>query len=214
MSFADRNTERVQKQVHQYEDACKQGIKNTLRTLAETEDIAMHTAVQLNQQTEQLHRIEDQTDQMDHTLDRTQYLLTGLKSFWGRTKNFVRGAPDVKAKDVRRATAPSEESNRAMQEVVVKNRETVAAGNFAWEEVRVGTLIEDERAKELERQASEDRDLDQIIGMLDNLKARSETIAQTLGFQADQLETIGTKTARVDLKMKKQHVDVKNLLKK
>jgi len=89
-SAADEATRQA---ISERERACNESLDNTLRTLADTDKISQRTADKLENQTEQLHRIHEQTENINYNLDHSQYLLQGMKSWMGRARGALWGAP-------------------------------------------------------------------------------------------------------------------------
>lgn len=191
MSFAARAQERQHKTLEQQEAAYKSSVKNTLRTLAETEEISMNTAVTLNAQTEQLHRIHNTTEDMNHTLDTTQYLLNGMKTWWGRAKNSFRGPPERE---------PTNASPSAPIEARAVPSISTATSFPSRQPAAPGTS-----------EREDDKDLDQILGMLDTLKARTQDIGRTIQTQTGLVGKIASNVETADSKIAKQNTAIKSL---
>lgn len=84
----------------------QEALSQIYTTLVETDDIATVTMGKLNDQTEQLQRIHEDTGAIDHNLDQTKYLLGGFKSAFSWVTNIVRKQPPPHREEKAFSTAP------------------------------------------------------------------------------------------------------------
>ncbi|KAJ1608844.1 SNARE domain-containing protein [Cryptosporidium canis] len=71
--------------VTELQDECKKAIRNALRIAADANEISMISATKLNEQTEQLNKIDNETEKIKDNLDKTDYAIRSLKNpilFW------------------------------------------------------------------------------------------------------------------------------------
>ena len=87
MSYGDRAS--TLKDVKKTE---KELLASTVRSLAEAEDTTDRVLTTLHGQTEQLHRIQADAEQINHNLDQSEWLLRSLKP-WGWVRNIFRKDP-------------------------------------------------------------------------------------------------------------------------
>ncbi|TRY51412.1 t-SNARE coiled-coil homology domain containing protein [Cryptosporidium tyzzeri] len=72
-------------EIAKLQNKCKKALKNTLKVAAEANEISMYSATKLNEQTEQLYKIEDETEKIKDNLDKTENAINSLKNpllFW------------------------------------------------------------------------------------------------------------------------------------
>eukprot|EP00397_Hematodinium_sp_SG-2012_P047444 GEMP01053974.1.p1 GENE.GEMP01053974.1~~GEMP01053974.1.p1 ORF type:complete len:207 (+),score=38.17 GEMP01053974.1:179-799(+) len=205
MSFTARAQEK--QTAADYQAAYKDSLKNTLRTLAETEDISAQTAVSLNAQTEQLHRIHNSTEEVNYNLDTSQWLLQGMKSWWGRTKNSFNGPPKFNKALERADHASSSRTGSTDAQCLERPGAQTTTASTQQSRTLVGA-----HAGTMSAQDSEDRDLDQILSMLGNLKSRSHDIGQTLDSHNHMIGHISTKVDTAGDKIAKNTKDIQSLM--
>ncbi|OII75346.1 SNARE domain-containing protein [Cryptosporidium ubiquitum] len=74
-----------EQEIAELQSECKKALKNTLRIAADANEISLHSATKLNEQTEQLYKIEDETEKIKDNLDKTERAINSLKNpflFW------------------------------------------------------------------------------------------------------------------------------------
>ncbi|CUV06169.1 unnamed protein product [Cryptosporidium hominis] len=72
-------------EIAELQNKCKKALKNTLKIAADANEISMYSATKLNEQTEQLYKIEDETEKIKDNLDKTEHAINSLKNpllFW------------------------------------------------------------------------------------------------------------------------------------
>ncbi|KAK9172564.1 SNARE domain protein [Cryptosporidium meleagridis] len=72
-------------EIEELQNKCKKALKNTLKIAADANEISMYSATKLNEQTEQLYKIEDETEKIKDNLDKTEHAINSLKNpllFW------------------------------------------------------------------------------------------------------------------------------------
>ncbi|KAH0480018.1 MAG: hypothetical protein KVP17_004538 [Porospora cf. gigantea B] len=74
-------------------EQCRSALKESIRVASDTNEIASRTAEVLDQQSEQIAKIVDDTDKISGLLDKTEYLLKGMKGWFGALSGFVTGPP-------------------------------------------------------------------------------------------------------------------------
>lgn len=178
-------------------------LKQTLGHLHQADEVSDRTCVQLNQQTEQIRRIQADAEQIDHNLDQSAWLLKGLKPF-GWVKGLfggqpspppapaaVRGYPAAGAAPSGGAAAPLTGADRIKADAA--RRATAQAGpgaQFGGQMIAASTSAAGAR-KSAPAQASEtDQLYDQIEDVLGNLKQKSLDINHTLGHHNEMLDKL------------------------
>jgi len=173
----------------------------------------------LDTQTEQLKKIEADTEVIDSNLDQSEYLLRGLKPF-GWVRNLFRKDPGPPprpektsggyptgaapssasgAPDARRQGGASAGANRLLaEEAARKDLKLGAAGSN-------GSQLRPDQKRDQEV----DRAYDDIEHMLDGLKEKSKVINRTLDDHNQMLPRIGDSIARDQERINKQQQDMK-----
>lgn len=89
MSFKNTYTEDsknfLKQEIAELQTECKKALKNTLKIAADANEISLYSATKLNEQTEQLYKIEDETEKIKDNLDKTESAISSLKNpflFW------------------------------------------------------------------------------------------------------------------------------------
>jgi len=210
--------------------ACKASLKNTLSLLADTDRISQRTADKLNSQTEQLNRIHEQTENINHNLDHSQWVLQSMKSWWGRAKSSVVGPPkregteendaenkDPKtglitrtSRDPRTGGIKDKKSSPRQLPPTLSQRQTSASahssGHSGGNQKLTGNRLVTQELSE------EDRDMDQMLHMLDDIKERSMDIGRSIDTQNRLISGISENVDRADVKMAKSQRDIKSLM--
>lgn len=213
--------------------ACKASLKNTLSLLADTDRISQRTADKLNSQTEQLNRIHEQTENINHNLDHSQWVLQSMKSWWGRAKGSVSGPPkregkeeketenkDPKtglitrtSKDQRTGSIKDNKSPRQLPPTLSQRQTSVGAhssgqggAHSSGNQKLYGNRLVTQELSE------EDRDMDQMLHMLDDIKERSMDIGRSIDTQNRLISGISENVDRADVKMAKSQRDIKSLM--
>lgn len=195
-------------------------LRDTRRTLAETDTIASSTCVALDGQTEQIERIQNDAEKIDANLDQSEYLLRGLKPF-GWVRNLFRKEPKEQLR-------PQPEGRRTSQGSA--NGYTGGAAPPAPVAVARGAqrLLEDEERRknlklgsaskagsalsqrpDLSRQAEVDAAYDDIDNLLDGLKEKGRVINRTLDQHNQMLPDTANSISRNQERISKQQQELK-----
>jgi len=206
--------------------ACKASLKNTLSLLADTDRISQKTADKLCSQTEQLHRIHDQTENINHNLDHSQWVLQSMKSWWGRGKSLIAGPPKREGKDDQEAEnkdpktglitrtgkdpktrkdIKDNKSPRQLPPTLSQRQTSPGSGQGANQKLHVNRIVTQELSEE-------DRDMDQMLHMLDDIKERSMDIGRSIDTQNRLISGISENVDLADVKMAKSQKDIKSLM--
>jgi len=209
-SAADEATRQA---ISERERACNESLDNTLRTLADTDKISQRTANKLENQTEQLQRINEQTENINHNLDHSQYLLQGMKSWMGRARGALWGSPQKEEKAPETPPKKKEvpKDNRYIRESREKHdmpqHMTASRGSNSH-----GSQVKTANRQVTEALSEEDRKMDQILGFLDDIKERSVNIGQTIDTQNNLIHGISASVQTANEKMNNAQRDIKSLM--
>lgn len=188
-------------------------LASTVKSLAEADQISTHTLSALNAQTEQLKRIQAETEAIDQNLNQSEYYLRGLKP-WGWVKNLFRKEPP--AAPERAPAGPSSSSSGR----------PASAGSSAPASKGAARLLANEARRKQEARAEAaatggskrgeqdavDRAFDQIDGMLDGLKVKSSEINRTLQQHNEMLPEITQSVDKNQERINKQQAELKKRL--
>jgi len=211
-------------------------LASTVRSLVEADESSNRTLTALNEQTEQLHRINEDTHSIDSNLDKSEYLLRSLKRF-GWVRNLFRkqpkSSPDAKEAEAPASTreaAASSSRSSASSSGYPSSANTLAAPSassrgaarlLAQEDARRGSQkpSADGRSAASTGGYSSDRKdpaidkaYDQIDNILEGLKHKGAQINRTLGHHNELIPEITTNVQRSEDRMKEQQKDIKKRL--
>lgn len=79
-------------------------LHNALRVARETEQVGAETCLELQNQTEQIHRIAEKTQNINHNLQQSKRVVRGMSGFMGRVKNWFSKPPKEPEPLVKSAT--------------------------------------------------------------------------------------------------------------
>lgn len=183
-------------EISELQNECKKAIKNTLKIAADANEISMISATKLNEQTEQLYKIGDETEKIKDNLDKTEYAIRSLKNpilFW--------------FKDLFRKNEPvgKESTNTDLQKEKAQNEEID----------NITSYIPKERKSDCEhsdcmRQFNEEIDegLDQIGDMLKEMHNRAINMNVALKNQGGILNKIDANIDSNNSRMKDQRAEL------
>lgn len=213
----------IQARIQQSEEKSLRTLKETVRTLAETEQIADATGAKLHEQTEQMHRIQSDADDTIHNLNQSEYLLRGMKSTVGWFKNMFRSPPAPPPKTnsggyVSDQASGSGSAGLSRGAAAASARASAAKGTGGYPGAAPSTssgTTSTSSTKLAEGKPTykeeEDKALDTIENMLAGLKDRSLGISQTLEHQDKLLDGIQDTTSRAQDKQRKVTKDLKSI---
>lgn len=215
-------------------------LASTVRSLVEADESSNRTLTALNEQTEQLHRINEDTHSIDSNLDKSEYLLRSLKKF-GWVRNLFRkqpkNGPDAKqaeaASSSREAAASSgpQSKSSASSSGYPSSATSPAAPSASGRGAARLLAQEDARRGSLQKQSADgrsaastggygsdrrdpgiDKAYDQIDNILEGLKHKGAEINRTLGHHNELIPEITGNVQRSQDRMKKQQQDIKKRL--
>mmetsp|Transcript_55365 Transcript_55365/g.121525 ORF Transcript_55365/g.121525 Transcript_55365/m.121525 type:complete len:231 (-) Transcript_55365:56-748(-) len=210
-------------------------LASTRRSLAEADEISNRTLGTLNHQTEQLHRIQADTDAIDHNLDQSEWLIRGLRPF-GWVRNLFKKEPlpaslhdkaspsSASASAGSKApSAPSAASAGGYPGGGPGRPAASGGGGYPVGGRGAARLLADEAARrpaqaaggrsaELGVEASRERAYDEIDHMLEGLKHKSKEINRTLDHHNDMIPAIADNVSRDQERIRKQQQDLRKLM--
>jgi hypothetical protein len=194
-------------------------LRDTKRHLCDADYIAGNTMEQLDGQTEQLSRIQRDTDSIDANLDQSEFLLRGLKPF-GWVRNLFRADPKpaaVPPGSTRRSSQgsgapsggyPSSSSKPAPSSGAAR----LMADEQARREAKLGSGAQGGRGSEQQKQAEVERAYDDIDNLLDGLKEKSKVINKTLDQHNQVLPGMESSITRQQERINKQQNDMRKIM--
>lgn len=178
-----RDLQNIQMQSNQVTDESLESTRRMLNMCEESQDVGIKTIVMLDQQGEQLDRIEEGMDQINQDMRDAEKNLEGLEKCcglcvlpWKRAKNFERGG------DYDKTWKASEDGK------VNTNGPRVIVGENAGPQGPIITRItNDAREDEMEE------NLTQVSGMLGNLRNMAIDMGSEIESQNRQVDRINNK---------------------
>lgn len=188
---------------------CLDSLRTSLAMTAETEEVSRVTAEKLNEQTETLHRIRDTTETIGANLDTSQYLLNGMKSWWGSVWQIFTKPPSA-ANNVAAAKAKARtQAPPAISETPHCQRTTAPTGAQS-SRLSVGESGQGENSsvvagsKNDEFEETLNRDLSTITNMLSTIHGRAVEMNSTIGYQTGLIDEVGQNVESNTARMKDQ----------
>jgi hypothetical protein len=179
MSYASHG-----KTVEERREEEKDALRNITRTLQETEDTSVRTAIKLNEQTESLHRIQGTAEDIEQNAKAGDWLLHSIKHPWKALGKWWAKPPPLAAGDAARpATAP-----------------------------QLQVFHDGRPAPASQTPAKERDDLDVIGDMVGVLKERTKEIGRTIEYQNTVVDNINDITTRNQSKMDEQKREMRNII--
>ncbi|KAF7457308.1 putative SNARE domain protein [Cryptosporidium felis] len=163
---------------------CEEVIRSTLKMAANANEISRFSATKLNEQSEQLHRIENETEKIKDNLNKTEDAISSLKNpllFWFKGL-FKQGKPLIKDKinqDIKKPVSISQPKGK-------KNSGCDNKGSIG--------QFDDEI----------DQGLDEISDILREMQDRAIEINTTLKDQSSKMERININVDDNNSRMKNQ----------
>eukprot|EP01068_Selenidium_serpulae_P017026 Selendium_serpulae@DN6341_c0_g1_i10.p3 len=197
--------ERQQERNANLQRECLDSLRSSVAITAETEEVSRLTAEKLNEQTETLHRVRDTTDSISTNLDTSQYLLNGMKSWWGSvwqmfTKPPADGNDPSKARKDRTQPPPAISSTSNNPESAPWNPQATGAQrppNQSSSLATAGGPVD-------EFEETLNRDLSTITNMLSTIHGRAVQMNSTISYQTGLIDEVGTKVESNTDRMKDQ----------
>lgn len=191
------------------------------KTLAQTDQIATGAMTKLNDQTEQLERIQLHSDGIEHNLDQSEWLLRGLKG-WGKIRNlFSRSPKQPEQQDQPLKKQPQQQPLRGaaggqQQPAAAAAAATTAQGRaaerlLADEAARRGSGAGGLKFQPDPRVSEKEKAYNQIDNMLDGLLQKTHEINRTLDQHNQMLPEIAERVDKTQERMHKQKEIMKNI---
>jgi len=206
-------------------------LASTVRSLAQADESSNRVLTTLNEQTEQLHNIQDDTRSIDSNLDKSEYLLRSLKRF-GWVRNLFRKQPkscvDAKQAEVPSSTREAAASSGSVSQSSASSSGYPSGANAAAAPSGGGRgaarllAQDDARRGPQQKQSADgrsaggygsrdpgiDKAYDQIDNILEGLKHKGAEINRTLNHHNEIVPEITNSVQRSQDRMKKQQQDI------
>eukprot|EP01071_Lankesteria_metandrocarpae_P014917 Lankesteria_metandrocarpae@DN9145_c0_g1_i1.p1 len=202
----DRNQHLQQRSTRQIERECRDTMKSTLQTAAETNIVGQATSERLELQGEQINRIHDDASAIDQSLDTSEYLLNGMRSWWHAARQLVVGPPVVAtpnppkdSKHFKTDTVPANiPRHDSIQSSALNLFGIFGTGGAsegqpispqpkaAVQQVQQKLPVSSEFDQEL------NQDLDTLSTMLEEMHSRAVNMGETIDHQNVQLQSVET----------------------
>jgi len=193
----------------QLEKQMQEALRRTLVTAGETCEISQRTAEELNGQTEQLYRIKEDTERIKNNLDTSQYLIAGMKSWWGSMIQMFTAPPiALPGKPVGPSISSSDETVDCR--LPSSSRTKNGHRSLATQNDKTSPALSNNRKSEFDVRL--ESDLSQLSGMLGEIHARAVEMNHTINYQNTLLEDVTRNVDSNQIKMKKQRKDIEDLI--
>lgn len=204
-----------------YEEKCQEALRDSLRTAAEANALSQHTAAQLGQQSEQLHRIRDDVDAISHNLDTSQYLINGMKSWWGSMVQLFTNPPTAATPSTAVRLPNQPPLSGRVSPPAAPAHHPASADRFHASSAQ--SLVESRsatssfpraRSSKPDFETELDQGLDELSGMLTELHSQAVEIGHALGSHNTMLDDIQVNVVRNSDRMAKQKTHLDAMLKR
>lgn len=208
----------LRRPIEDIEAEAKVSLQESLRTAAETNEIAQVTAETLHEQTEQLERIHGECQQIESNLDTSQYLIKGMKSWWGAFTQMFTAVPGEAGPSAARAPASGPTSAFASAPAVsapaLAPAKKMMMSPIYSNSQHSGSPTTYGPATKCGPPDTIDDGLSQLHDMLGEMKERAVEIGKTLDQQNVMLDSIHQSVETSESRMNKQKRDLDTLLKR
>ena len=164
-------------------------LASALRVAKETEEIASVTSTTLHSQTEQLHRIQHKQDQVQANIQKSNRVVTGMESVFGRVKNLFKKKP----KDAPPMPDPGSDP-RNPDRVLGSSKPPESQGPGGARQQPVEETKERKRFVTSEYAVQEDQLIGEIDDSVNKLKLMARNMGDTLDYHNQLLDDITVKS--------------------
>mmetsp|Transcript_860 Transcript_860/g.1926 ORF Transcript_860/g.1926 Transcript_860/m.1926 type:complete len:252 (-) Transcript_860:205-960(-) len=218
MSVQDQVAEKQQKSEMEL-------LRDIRKNVVETDEVATRTLETLHGQTEQINRITQDAEAIEHNLDTSAHLLRGMKGNFGWLQNlFSRAPPPPPPKQqgattsTARPTAGSNDkvgnaSASSSSAPAMRPQDRLIAEDAARKkaEAQAEGHVDEKKIRPDQRNPEADKILDEIEAALGGIKAKAEETNRTLDHHNEVLPKLGQTMATSQDRMRNQHADLKKL---
>ncbi|KEP64049.1 UNVERIFIED_CONTAM: hypothetical protein HHA_319940 [Hammondia hammondi] len=196
--------------VRQLEGECLDSLQSSLRVVAETNEVSQRTAVQLDAQSEQLRGIKDTTDDIKANLQTSDYLLKGMKTWWGSFTQLFTSPPSQRVSSASEGKKSLTQRDREnLPEWEREHREQAAQ-----EERRRQRLLQAHRARTSDFDTRIEGDLEKLSVMLEELHGRAVQMNGALQEQNNLLDEINQNVDANQQTLERQRKTMQQIIKK
>eukprot|EP01138_Halocafeteria_seosinensis_P010346 gb/GECG01010564.1/.p1 GENE.gb/GECG01010564.1/~~gb/GECG01010564.1/.p1 ORF type:complete len:230 (+),score=32.21 gb/GECG01010564.1/:1-690(+) len=204
----DRDLERRRQRQAEMTAKAREGnerLRESLRTLQETEAMAQSTSEELANQRDTLHRIKGNVEDMDYQQDRAHYHLKRMNGVWSRIGSWFKGGPkkpESSQQTTHEGVQPSRlRSTDSRRTRSTESRERRSNDDYEHSNTEVGQML-----------SSQDRYLEEIEGSVDNLAQRGKGIRDEIEYQNQVVDDVGCKIDNVERRMEKNTKEARRLM--
>nr|CAB3266422.1 synaptosomal-associated protein 25 [Phallusia mammillata] len=195
----------MQLRANQITDDSLESTRRMVALTEETQDAGIRTLVMLDEQGEQLDRVEEGMDQINKDMKQAEKNLEGLEKCcglcvcpWNKAKNFEKG-------DEYKKTWQSNEDGKVVsnqpQRVQDPREQAQVGGTY------VQRITNDAREDEMEE------NLNQVAGVIGNLKHMAIDMGNEIGAQNQQIDRINTKAESNNMRISQANERATKILK-
>ncbi|XP_062995956.1 synaptosomal-associated protein 25-like [Elgaria multicarinata webbii] len=175
--------ENVEQRIHQVNNESLESTRRMLQLVDESKDAGIRTLVMLDDQGEQLDRIEDGLDQIIQDMKEAEKNLTDMAKCCGLFVCPCAKLKNLKAMEANKAAASSDQDKVVSRQpcVVADGNQMVMSGPF------IQRVMKDDVEEEIEQ------NLTQVDSMLSNLRSMAVDMSNEIDVQSKQVDNIKDK---------------------
>jgi len=185
-------------------------IRQMVREVDQTRNMAGETLEVLDQQTDQIKRMHGEYDKTEQNLNMADRTIRGMESMWGSMKNWMSKSAAASA---RPPSAGAAEAARLDRAAAARNGSAAAGGDRSvparGEAQKSKTYGDDWKGRLTKLEDQQDEDLDDLSRMVNDLKGMGKDMGYTIESQnksldrlSDRTDVIGNRLANSDKKMR------------
>ncbi|KAH8740050.1 hypothetical protein FG386_000877 [Cryptosporidium ryanae] len=200
----------TEKDVYQLQDECLNSIKNTLRVAAHANEISRYGATKLNEQTEQLNKIEDDTEKIKDNLNKTEEAISSIRNpilFW-----FKGLFKTERVKNSEKTTTEESNTNKKnkISEIKISENSEKHKGRIPTKNSEL--IFKNEDSHESKFSDKVDEGLNQIDDILNEMHSRALSMNLALKNQGLIIDKINDNINDNNVKMKNQRKELGKLI--
>eukprot|EP00164_Ancoracysta_twista_P001851 GFYU01002432.1.p1 GENE.GFYU01002432.1~~GFYU01002432.1.p1 ORF type:complete len:275 (-),score=44.09 GFYU01002432.1:106-849(-) len=188
-------------------------IQRSMRLANDAEQTGAATMVQLHSQTEQIKRVGDDLDAIDENLKTSDRLIRGIESIGGSMMNWFSKGKRTKSDPTIQPTMPGSSGSQGPIGGVQPTASGAHAGpSGSNQEPEFTTKVYGQNATLNDYIQEQDKQLDQLSGMLGNLKNMGVAMGGELDKQSQMIDQVDAKVDHVGDKLKGQNRRINKML--
>eukprot|EP01017_Pseudomicrothorax_dubius_P033242 TRINITY_DN4437_c0_g1_i2.p1 TRINITY_DN4437_c0_g1~~TRINITY_DN4437_c0_g1_i2.p1 ORF type:complete len:190 (+),score=53.91 TRINITY_DN4437_c0_g1_i2:121-690(+) len=173
-------------------------LKECIRTMHETNDLANHTAKELHDQNNKIDKMIKDTRDTQSELDKSKWLLNGMSSFWGYVSNsvlpFKEKKPPTDPNPTKAPTNSTPTNSNVREDPKLQKSTTAPIGSIQTNKTEENLLLEE------------------LLGQVRGLKATSLETGKAIDESNQKLKILTTEVDKTEKKLHEVNAKSKKLL--